>query len=64
MSSRTEEERVGLAVHHAYTNAKKRMEETKGGDRLALQREYREWFNAVDTDDDADIDWCSDYKEW
>ena len=64
MSFRTEEERVGLAVHHAYTNAKKRIEETKGEDRLALQREYREWFNAVNTDDDAEIDWCSDYQEW
>ena len=28
-----EDKRVGLAVHHAYTNAKKRMEETKGEDR-------------------------------
>ena len=64
MSSWNEEERVGLAVHHAYTNAKKRMEETKGEDRLALHREYREWFSAVDKEDDSDIHWCSDHKEW
>ena len=60
-----EDQRVGLAVHHAYTHAKERLREVKGDDRLALHKEYLEWFLAVDTDeDDTEIEWCDHYKAW
>ena len=59
-----EDQRVELSVHMAFTNAKQRMRALKGADRMAVHREYQEWFLVSDADEDTDIHWCSDFRGW
>ena len=64
MSDWGEEQRVELSAHTAFNHAKQRMRELKGDDRMAVHREYQEWFLVSDADTDTDIFWCSDFRRW